>query len=86
MKPLKTNIHFNGGKMFHISNKNLLYMNGYTYVVMLIVDKKWKKPLCKFCGLRMRNFVKFLNNVMYEWVHTCNDLDNEHVVAFGTHT
>jgi hypothetical protein len=34
----------------------------------------------------MRPFVKFLNNVMYEWVHTCNDLGNEHVVAFGTHT
>jgi hypothetical protein len=76
----------NRGKMFHISNKNLLYMNGYTYVVMLIVDKKWKKPLYKFCGLRMRPFVKFLNNVMYEWMHTCNDLDNEHVIAFGTRT
>jgi hypothetical protein len=30
----------------NIGNKNeLLCMNGYTYVVMLIVDKTWKKPL-----------------------------------------
>ncbi len=26
-------------------NYNLLCLNGYTYVMMLIMDKMWKKPL-----------------------------------------
>jgi len=27
------------------NNYNLLCLNGYTYVMMFIVDKMWKKPL-----------------------------------------
>lgn len=45
MKPLKTNLRFNGEKIFHISNKNLLYMNGYTYVVDLDSGQEMKKTI-----------------------------------------
>ncbi len=39
-------IHFNGCKVHCVSNKNnLLCASGYTYVMMLIVDKIWRKPL-----------------------------------------
>jgi hypothetical protein len=48
MKPPKKNLHFNGGKMFHINNKNLLYMNGYTYVVMLTVTRNEKNHYINF--------------------------------------
>jgi hypothetical protein len=75
MKPPQKNLHFNWGgcKICHVGNKkNLLYVNGYTYVRMLIVNNKWKKPLDIFCGLMS----KFWIIVIYKWVHTCNDLDN----------
>jgi hypothetical protein len=37
--------------------------------MMLIVDKKWKKPLYNFCGLGMSPFVKILNYLL--WLSGC---------------
>jgi hypothetical protein len=55
-------IYFSGQKVWHIDNKNnMLCMNAFTYVMTLIMDKTWKKPLEHFCGLGMWFFVTFLN-------------------------
>lgn len=62
----------NGCKLGHIGNKNnLLCMNGYTYVVMLIVNKTSWKPLEYFCGLVKRT-------IFYVWMgtHICNNIDS----------
>jgi hypothetical protein len=34
-------------------------MTGYTYVMMLIVSKKWRKPLNNFYALGMKFFSNF---------------------------
>ncbi len=54
-----------GVKVCCIGNRNdLLGVNGYTYVMMLIVNKMWRKSLKQFCGLGMRSFVKVLNYLL----------------------
>jgi hypothetical protein len=57
-------IQFNGCQMCCMgNNSNLLCVNGYTYVMTLIVDKKWKKPLKHFCGVVRRI-------ICYAWMGT----------------
>jgi hypothetical protein len=45
-------------------------MNGYAYVVMLIVNKTSRKPLEYFCGLVKKT-------ICYVWMgtHICNNID-----------
>jgi hypothetical protein len=48
--------------MYCFGNKNyLLCVIIYTYVLMLIVDKRWKKSLEHFCGLGMKPLISFFN-------------------------
>jgi hypothetical protein len=65
IKPFNVNldcIYTSMGQKCHIGkNNNMLCMNAFTYVMTLIVDKTWKKPLKTFCGLGMWFFVTFLN-------------------------
>ncbi len=50
-----------GAKMCHIGNvNNLLCMNAFTYVVMLVMDKT-KKTIEKFWWYGNDNFVTFLD-------------------------
>jgi hypothetical protein len=67
MKPPKINFHFNGCKICHINKKNLLYVNKYTHVMMLVMDKKWKKPLNNLCGLK-RGLLSNIWIACYLWM------------------
>jgi hypothetical protein len=64
------NPHFIECKMCCLRNKNnLSYINGYIYVMMLIVDNIWKESLDHFCGWVIRT-------ICYVWIHICNDIDS----------
>ncbi len=53
-----------GAKCDVDNKKDLLGVNGDTYVMMLIVDKTWRNPLKHFCALGIRPFVKKINYLL----------------------